>query len=213
MSGERSESSTLPLKVVDTGPILVLTTAAKPLSPVLSSDSQPGMQALSTSGSLSSAQTFGRLAGKVTSPVIVMAIDVSFLCGLEPSADTPAAPESGASIPIRNLSHRARKIKTSWLSPSNYDEASLGKSISIGDAARLNGLRREATYLSGYYVSCAILVWLGASRLGPPWIDGPNVELPRARMAARLWRTGRDREPTADRNRVNDRTAGLRWHV
>src|SRR5271168_4106659 len=79
MSGERSESSTLPLKVVDTGPILVLTTAAKPLSPVLSSDSQPGMQALSTSGSLSSAQTFGRSAGKVTSPVIVMAIDVSFL--------------------------------------------------------------------------------------------------------------------------------------
>src|SRR5271166_2928912 len=84
-----SVSSTLPRKVAETGPILVLTTAAKPLSPVFSSDSQPGMQDLSTSGSFKSAQTFGLSAGKVTSPVIVMAIDVSFLRGLDPSAVRP----------------------------------------------------------------------------------------------------------------------------
>ena len=77
-----SESSTLPLKVAETGPILVLTTAAKPLSPVLSSDWQPGMQALRTSGSLSSAQTFGRPAGSVASPVIVIAMDVPSCRGL-----------------------------------------------------------------------------------------------------------------------------------
>src|SRR5271154_3995932 len=77
-SGTMSESSTLPLNVAETGPILVLTTAAKPVSPDFSSDSQPGMEDLSTSGSLSSAQTFGLPAGKVTSPVIVMAINVPF---------------------------------------------------------------------------------------------------------------------------------------
>src|SRR5579872_585846 len=80
-----SESSTLPLNVAETGPIFVLTTAAKPLSPVFSSDSQPGIADLRTSGSLSSAQTFGLSAGKVTSPVIVMAINVSFLPGLDRS--------------------------------------------------------------------------------------------------------------------------------
>ena len=73
-----SVSSTLPLNVAETGPIFVLTTAAKPLSPVFSSDSQPGMADLRTSGSLSSAQTYGLSAGKDTSPVIVMAMNVSF---------------------------------------------------------------------------------------------------------------------------------------
>src|SRR5208282_4920845 len=76
-----SESSTLPLKVAETGPIFVLTTAAKPLSPALSRDSQPGIQALSTSGSLSNAQTFGLSAGSVASPVIVMAMGGSLLRG------------------------------------------------------------------------------------------------------------------------------------
>src|SRR5271165_4669165 len=76
-----SESSTLPLKVAETGPIFVLTTAAKPLSPALSRDSHPGIQALSTSGSLSSAQTFGLSAGSVASPVIVMAMGGSLLRG------------------------------------------------------------------------------------------------------------------------------------
>src|SRR5271163_922827 len=121
-----SESSTLPLKVADTGPILVLTTAAKPLSPDFSSDSQPGMQALSTSGSLRSAQTFGRSAGNATSPVIVMAIDVSFLCGLDPSAVTPppAQFERRARF-TRTFSHRAAKIKTSRITCPNCDEAGL----------------------------------------------------------------------------------------
>src|SRR5271165_2081730 len=73
----RSESSTLPLKVAETGPILTLATAAKPFSPALSRDWQPGMQLFRTSGSLSNAQTLDRGAGRVASPVIVIAIPVS----------------------------------------------------------------------------------------------------------------------------------------
>src|SRR5882757_8803756 len=72
-----SVSSTLPLKVAETGPIFILTTAEKPLSPVFSSDWHPGIADFSTSGSFSSSQTFGRSAGKVTSPVIVIAMNVS----------------------------------------------------------------------------------------------------------------------------------------
>src|SRR5271166_3297675 len=71
-----SESSTFPLKVALTGPIFILATAAKPLSPVFSNDSQPGIQALRTTGSLSSAHTFGRAAGRVASPVIVIGMNV-----------------------------------------------------------------------------------------------------------------------------------------
>src|SRR5580698_6592801 len=76
-----SESSTLPLNVAETGPIFILTTAAKPFSPVFSNDWHPGIADLSTSGSFSSVQTFGLSAGRVTSPVIVIAMNVSFLRG------------------------------------------------------------------------------------------------------------------------------------
>src|ERR1700722_833789 len=72
-----SVSSTLPLNVAETGPIFILTTAVKPLSPIFSNDWQPGIADLSTSGSFNSAHTFGLSAGKVTSPVIVMAMNVS----------------------------------------------------------------------------------------------------------------------------------------
>src|SRR5580693_2023019 len=73
-----SESSTLPLNVAETGPIFILTTAAKPFSPVFSNDWHPGIADLSVSGSFSSAHTLGLSAGKVTSPVIVIAINVPF---------------------------------------------------------------------------------------------------------------------------------------
>src|ERR1700733_12126139 len=76
--------STLPLNVAETGPIFILTTAEKPLSPVLSNDWQPGIADLSTSGSFSSAQTLGRSAGKATSPVIVIAMNVSLRHKLDP---------------------------------------------------------------------------------------------------------------------------------
>src|ERR1700733_10804421 len=72
-----SVSSTLPLNVAETGPIFILTTAVKPLSPIFSNDWQPGIADLSTSGSFSSAQTLGLSAGKVTSPVIVIAMNAS----------------------------------------------------------------------------------------------------------------------------------------
>ena len=106
-----SESSTLPLKVAETGPILILTTAAKPLSPVFSSDWQPGMQALSTSGSLSIAQTFGRSAGSVTSPVIVIAM--TFLPSRTAAASNVRALACAISVGAStSVSHRARNIKT-----------------------------------------------------------------------------------------------------
>src|ERR1700722_18135239 len=72
-----SVSSTLPLNVAETGPIFIFTTAATPFSPAFSSDWHPGIADLSTSGSFNSSQTFGLSAGKVTSPVIVIAINVS----------------------------------------------------------------------------------------------------------------------------------------
>src|SRR5271154_4365244 len=119
-----SVSSTLPLKVADTGPILVLTTAAKPLSPVFSSDSQPGIEALSTSGSLRAAQTFGLSAGKVTSPVIVIAIDVFFLRGLGSSGlqrcprDTKTEPALLAAFRIgrkdQNVGVPSPDLRRSW---------------------------------------------------------------------------------------------------
>src|SRR5262245_61588139 len=71
-----SESSTLPLNVAETGPIFILTRAPKPFSPVFSNDWHPGIADLSISGSFSRAQTLGLSAGKVTSPVIVIAMNV-----------------------------------------------------------------------------------------------------------------------------------------
>ena len=84
----------MPLKVAPTGPILTLTTAAKNVSLVFSSDWQPGIARLQTSGSLSIAQTLARSAGKVTSPVIVIAMNVLLslelrrprICALDGSA-------------------------------------------------------------------------------------------------------------------------------
>src|ERR1700751_1120005 len=96
-----SVSSTLALKVAETGPIFVFTTAAKPLSPLFSRDSQPGMQDLSTSGSLSNPQTFGRSAGKVTSPVIVMAMNASLLRGFDRPASSSTS-VSDAPAALRN---------------------------------------------------------------------------------------------------------------
>src|SRR4029077_6276272 len=68
---------TLPLKRADTGPTFILATARKPLSSVLSSSSQPGMQAFSTSGSFSLAHTASRGAASCTSPFIVIAMRAS----------------------------------------------------------------------------------------------------------------------------------------
>jgi hypothetical protein len=71
------------LKRAFTGPILVTATACNSVSEILVSSSQPGMQAFSTSASLSLAYTTSRLAGSCTSPVIVIAIDVSSKGNLE----------------------------------------------------------------------------------------------------------------------------------
>ncbi|MET3891644.1 hypothetical protein ABIE41_002720 [Bosea sp. OAE506] len=64
------------MKLAFTGPSLTFTTAEKCVSSSLLSCSQPGMQAFSTSGSLSLAQTTSLLAGSVTSPFIVIAMAV-----------------------------------------------------------------------------------------------------------------------------------------
>ena len=67
---------TLPLKRALTGPILTTAMAWNSVSEALLSSSQPGMQALSTSASLSLAHTTSRLAGSCTSPVMTIAIGV-----------------------------------------------------------------------------------------------------------------------------------------
>ena len=72
-----SVSVTLPLKVALTGPTAILADAWSSLSPTFSSVSQPGMQRLSTSGSLSFSQTVCWSAGSTTSPVIVIAMAAS----------------------------------------------------------------------------------------------------------------------------------------
>ena len=65
---------TLPLNLARRGPTLALTTAVISVSEVLSTDSQPAMQARSTSGSLSASHTFCWGAGMRYSPVRSMAV-------------------------------------------------------------------------------------------------------------------------------------------
>src|SRR5271170_6593738 len=106
-----SESSTLPLNVAETGPIFILTTAAKPFSPVFSNDWHPGIADLSVSGSFSSAHTFGLSAGKVTSPVIVIAMNVPFQ---DNSADPLQVRDQRGVLPAfsnaREISRRRRAL-------------------------------------------------------------------------------------------------------
>src|SRR5690606_37091992 len=65
-----SASSTAPLKRAPIGPILISTVATMRVSDSLVSDWQPGMQRLSTSGSLSAFQTSSRDAAIRCSPDI-----------------------------------------------------------------------------------------------------------------------------------------------
>src|SRR5215469_38937 len=67
-----SDSVTLPPKVALTGPMRRRTRAFISVSDVFSSDSQPGMQACSTVGSLSAAKTLSRPAAIRYSPLISM---------------------------------------------------------------------------------------------------------------------------------------------
>ena len=83
-----------------TGPTFILAMARKPLSSVFSSSSQPGMQAFSTSGSLSLAQTASRGAASWTSPFIVMAIVMSLL-------DLHSSPCAAPSKARRGLKRKA----------------------------------------------------------------------------------------------------------
>src|ERR1700733_3694300 len=141
-----SESSTLPLNVAETGPIFVLTTAANPFSPVFSNDWHPGIADLSVSGSLSSAQTFGLPAGKVTSPVIVMAMNVPFR-----GKPGRSRARSDQRRYTSSISHRARNIKTPLGSEDRNDEACSSKGIVILS----NDLACVAKYSVGYYGGAA----------------------------------------------------------
>ena len=67
---------TRPLKVAFTGPTAALTVAWSSVSLSFCSSWQPGMQRLSTSGSLSAVHTVMRSAGSATSPDIVIAMAV-----------------------------------------------------------------------------------------------------------------------------------------
>src|SRR5438128_4624032 len=73
-----SDSVTLPEKLALTGPMRMRTFAFISVSDVFSSDSHPGMQACSTTGSLSAAKTLSRGAATLYSPLIsMMALPVS----------------------------------------------------------------------------------------------------------------------------------------
>jgi hypothetical protein len=78
--GTTSDRVTAPLKVALTGPTFCLTTASKPSSGVPVSSSQPGMQALSTSASLSAAQTVARSAASVRVACISMGSVLPVAC-------------------------------------------------------------------------------------------------------------------------------------
>src|SRR6185312_15346355 len=65
-----SDRVTLPLNAALTGPMRSRTFAVISVSESLSSDSQPGMQAFSTSASFSAANTFSRGASIRYSPLI-----------------------------------------------------------------------------------------------------------------------------------------------
>jgi hypothetical protein len=75
------------------------------LSPFFSSDSHPGIADLSTSGSFNSVQTFGLSAGKVTSPVIVMAIKRFLPTVIERSRN-----RSGSASYVKPAFRNAREI-------------------------------------------------------------------------------------------------------
>ena len=73
------------------------------VSEFFSSCSQPGMQALSTSGSLSIAQTLSRVAESWTSPFMVIAIGANSvvsrqLIGVGGLRGKPLAPYGGAAL-------------------------------------------------------------------------------------------------------------------
>src|ERR1700733_5457746 len=125
-----SVSSTLPLNVAETGPIFILTTAVKPLSPIFSNDWQPGIADLSTSGSFSSAQTFALSAGKVTSPVIVIAMNVPFP---ENSADPCALEISGGASPaFRNAREISRRRRALIRDRADHRIVNLGSAFARG---------------------------------------------------------------------------------
>src|SRR3984957_18796135 len=94
-----SDKVTAPLNFALTGPILMVATAWKPVSDVLSSDSQPGMQALSTRGSLSFSHTVCCGAGPRYPPFILIAMSVP-----------PCARAADASRGCRVLARPARPV-------------------------------------------------------------------------------------------------------
>src|SRR5262245_43103296 len=85
---------TLPLKRALTGPIFTLTAACSSVSESFSRLSQPGMEALSVSASLSRAHTVVRSAGSTNSPDIVTA-----MAHLSPRGKGPASPETALPPP------------------------------------------------------------------------------------------------------------------
>jgi hypothetical protein len=75
---------------------------------------------------LSNPQTFGRSAGKVTSPVIVMAMNASLPPGVVRSGTTLALARLGISDRCANsISQRAANIKTPAPVASENDQAQL----------------------------------------------------------------------------------------
>ena len=128
----------MPFQRALTGPTLMVAMAWNSVSEILSSCSQPGMQLLSTSGSLSFAQTTSRLRGKLDFPVhghrhrpisVVLSVLISKLWSANGESAfvrraRPAAPRSGVGgaargrlmVSARGLRHAAM---TNPLAPSS----------------------------------------------------------------------------------------------
>ena len=100
-------------------------------------------QDLRTSGSFSSVQTFGLSAGNVTSPVIVMAMNVSFLRGLDRSATGSG---SASNCTRQHFATREKYQDAAMLSAENGRRRSL-----------LIGLLFQATSLQTREIFCQIL--------------------------------------------------------
>src|ERR1700733_3252136 len=99
-----SLSVTLPLKAALTGPMRSRTLALISVSEDLSSDSQPGMQAFSTSGSFSAANTFSRGAAILYSPLMSISRSYSQTPPHSHGEENPSA----CALPLAGIGVRRR---------------------------------------------------------------------------------------------------------
>jgi hypothetical protein len=113
-----------------------------------------------------------------------MAIDVSFLRGLDQSAVTrPPAQFTKLQSVYASFPHRATKIKTPWLSRETFNESAFGTASLLQSGDQPCASREIFVWILRVRNNTR---WPGAHRPSRQLNAASNAELPFARMAARL---------------------------